>query len=77
MPTRSGFIDANGRSVKEGDEVEYRHGARRGILEFCGHDGAAWVFFFDVRRSEDVNWVHLCGVPRKFRTPLRAQDGGR
>lgn len=58
------FIDANNRVVKEGDEVEYRIGARRGRLDFCGHDGSAWVHFFDTNRTEDVNWIHLCGVPK-------------
>lgn len=66
---KAGFLDANDRHVQEGDEVEYSFGARRGRLEYCGHDGSAWVFFFDTRRSEDVNWIHLCGVPEEFRTP--------
>lgn len=59
---KPGFLDANGRHVQEGDEVEYRFGARRGRLEYCGHDGAALVVFFDTNKPEDVNWVHLCGV---------------
>lgn len=65
---KAGFQDANNRHVQEGDEVEYRFGARRGRLDYCGHDGAALVFFFDTRKPEDVNWVHLCGVPDEFKT---------
>jgi hypothetical protein len=61
---RNGFQDANGRHVKEGDEVEYRFGTRRGMLTYCGHDGAAWVHFFDSGKDEDVNWCHLAGVPK-------------
>ena len=62
---KSGFTDANRRHVQEGDEVEYRFGARRGVMVYCGHDGAALVRFFDSAREEDVNWVHLCGVRQK------------
>jgi signal peptidase I len=57
----NGFTDANGRAVKEGDEVEYRDG-RRGVLTYCGHDGAAWVKF--ATGDEDVNWRNLCAVPK-------------
>lgn len=64
----AGFEDANGVNVMQGDEVEYRIGARRGTLVYCGHDGAAMVRFFDTGREEDVNWVHLCGVPDQFKT---------
>ena len=63
MVAKSGFQDANGRHVCEGDEVEYRFLARRGKLIYCGHDGAAIVRFFDTNLEEDVNWIHLCGVP--------------
>lgn len=74
--TKAGFMDANGRHVQEGDEVQYRLGARHGILEYCGHDGAAWVNFFDTGRSEDVNWIHLCGVPPEFsQRPAKVYDG--
>lgn len=58
---KNGFQDANGRHVKEGDEVEYMDG-RRGILAYCGHDGSACVAF-KPGREEDVNWRNLCGVP--------------
>lgn len=66
-PNLNAFTDANGMLVREGDEVQYRFGARHGILDFCGHDGSAWVSFFDNGRSEDVNWKHLCGVPEQYR----------
>ena len=71
MTSKSGFIDTNNRHVVEGDEVEYRLGARRGRLDYCGHDGAALVYFFDTKITEDVNWIHLCGVPKKFRTKVQ------
>ena len=59
----NGFTDANGRAVKEGDEVEYMDG-RRGLLTYCGHDGSALVIFFNGGEEEDLNWRNLCAVPK-------------
>lgn len=77
MTKVSGFKDANGREVFEGDEVEYRIGARRGIMYFCGRDGVALVQFFDTNKTEDVNWIHLCGVPDEYKTSRRDRRKAR
>lgn len=61
----NGFTDANGLHTQEGDEVEYRVGARHGIMTYCGHDGSAWVRFHDTGNEEDVNWRNLCAVSKK------------
>lgn len=64
----AGFTDANDRSVRPGDEVEYRFGARRGELLHVERDGDARVRFFDTKLIKDVKFKNLCGVPPEFAT---------
>lgn len=59
----NGFTDGNGRRVGALDVVQYRFGARRGILLDVMHDGDAVVLFRDTREHETVKWHHLCKVP--------------
>lgn len=59
----AGFTDANDRSVKALDVVEYEIRARRGILLDCTHDGDAYVLFRDTKKVEIVKWRMLCKVP--------------
>lgn len=59
----NGFTDGNNRHVEPLDVVEYRFGARRGILMEALHDGDAFVLFRDTRMVETVKWHHLARVP--------------
>jgi hypothetical protein len=61
----SGFRDGNGVLVCAGDVVEYRFGARRGVLVIALQDGDADVRFDDGQR-ETVKWCHLCKVPPQY-----------
>lgn len=63
LKSNAKFTDANGRTVEALDTVEYRHGARRGILLEVLQDGDAYVLFKDTKEQEQVKWVHLCKVP--------------
>lgn len=60
---KGGFTDANGRPVRAGHQVEYEHGARRGIFLDATHDGDAYVRFDDVGKVEIVKWRSLCRLP--------------
>jgi hypothetical protein len=59
---KGGFTDALGQSVRAGDPVEYRFGARRGVLTEALQDGDAEVFFEDTGEHEIVKWKNLCKV---------------
>jgi hypothetical protein len=63
LNTQSGFTDGNDRHVTTLDVVEYRFGARRGILMEALQDGDAFVLFRDTRKVEQVKWINLCKVP--------------
>ena len=56
------FQDANGQHVTKGSRVEYRFGARQGILIEALQDGDATVFFEDTQQHESVKWINLCKV---------------
>jgi hypothetical protein len=63
-PYAGAFTDGNGRRVKAGDRVEYRFGARRGMLVEALQDGDARVIFddADIEHPETVKFCHLCKV---------------
>lgn len=63
VKSSGGFTDANDRRVQSLDVVEYRFGARRGILMEALQDGDAFVMFRDTKIVEQVKWIHLCKVP--------------
>lgn len=62
ITSKSGFTDGNDRHVESLDVVEYREGARRGILLEALQDGDAFVAFRDTKQVEIVKWHHLCKV---------------
>lgn len=64
---KGGFTDTNNRKVSVGDLVEYRFGARRGILQEALQDGDAGVVFLDINQAEVVKWIYLCKVPENER----------
>jgi hypothetical protein len=57
-----GFTDGNDKHVKAGDRVEYRFGARKGVLKDALQDGDAYVDFDDTKRTETVKWKNLCKI---------------
>ena len=63
MNRSASFTDGNDVSVAPDDEVQYRFGARHGILLEVLQDGDALVCFFDTAEVEPVKWTHLCKVP--------------
>jgi hypothetical protein len=69
----NGFTDGNNRSVRPLDVVEYRFGARRGILLEALSDGDAFVIFRDTKKIENVKWHHLCKVPAIDETAASGQ----
>lgn len=62
--SRGAFTDANSRHCAPPELVEYREGAREGVLIDVFQDGDATVFFRDTQRYEVVKWVHLCRLPK-------------
>jgi hypothetical protein len=54
------FTDANGQHVTRGTRVEYRFGARRGMLLEATQDGDAYVMFDDTHLTECVKFINLC-----------------
>ncbi len=62
-PYGGGFRDGNGEDVSPPDRVEYRFGARRGVLVVVFHDGDAYVKFDGDEGDTLVKWRNLCRVP--------------
>lgn len=60
IETGAGFTDANGRSVKGGDRIEFRDG-RRGTMDEAMQDGEAFVTWDD-GTHETINWKHCCKI---------------
>lgn len=54
------FTDANGKTVNIGDTVEYKVGARHGIVKDIFQDGDVTVEFLDNGERKCVKWIMVC-----------------
>lgn len=66
-PRPGAFTDGNHRVCQPPELVEYKFGAREGVLADVFQDGDAVVFFRDTLRFEEVKLVYLCKLQKPAR----------